>query len=432
MILSQSHDRWRPRSTVLALMLLTFSTLLVPIAWGAPTSGTRTDNPPPVRVGLDRVADEFLDVLEGKRVALVAHAASVTADGRHAIDVLRAAEIEVVRVLAPEHGLRGHAAAGERVADGRDPATGLPVVSLYGAVRKPTPAHLSNVDALVFDLQGGGVRFYTYASTLILCLEAAAERGLEIIVLDRPNPLGGLRVEGPIAAPRDQVAASFVNRAPGPLVHGLTLGEMARFVNRSLPRRARLTVVPMQGWTRSMTWTDTGRPWVPPSPNLRDPNAALAYPGVALLEATNVSEGRGTEAPFLRLGAPWLSKKTRWALNRLVVPGFQFESTLFIPRADHTAPHPKHAGETCRGLRVRVVDTKRATPYGLGIDLLTILTRDPAFRWRDGGRALTTLLGTPTPLAMLQAGADADTIIAADAAAHTQWREERRDALLYP
>lgn len=227
-----------------------------------------------VRVGLERLAEGRAETLEGQRLGLVVHAASVTVDGRHAIDVLRDLDLDVVRLFSPEHGLRGRAAAGEQVESGLDPVSGLPVVSLYGANRKPTPEDLEGLDVLVFDLQGAGVRFYTYVSTMMLCLEAAAEAGLEFVVLDRPNPLGGERVEGPVSAPRDVVPPSFVNMAPGPLVHGLTLGEMAQFVNSQLDPPAELTVVTMQGWQRRMTWEDTGRPWISPSPNLRSAEAA--------------------------------------------------------------------------------------------------------------------------------------------------------------
>lgn len=282
---------------------------------------------PRVRVGLERVAAGETQALAGKRLGLIVHAASVTADGRHAGEVLRERGLNVVRLFSPEHGLRGQAAAGESVAEDRDPVSGLPVVSLFGERRKPTPADLAGLDALVFDLQDAGVRFYTYASTLILALEAAADAGLDFIVLDRPNPLGGERIEGPISAPRNVVPASFLNLAPGPLVHGLTLGEMARYVNAHRERPARLTVVPMTGWTRRMTWADTGRPWVPPSPNLRSAEAALAYPGTALLEATNVSEGRGTESPFLLLGAPWLQNS-----GAVSVPGLRVDTgSLHFP-----------------------------------------------------------------------------------------------------
>ncbi len=192
-------------------------------------------------------------MLEGKRLGLIVHSASRTHEGRHAVDVVRDRGLDVVRLFSPEHGLRGSVAAGATVADGRDPETGLEVVSLYGERKKPNASDLVGIDVLVFDLQGAGVRFYTYVSTMILSLEAAAEAGIEFVVLDRPNPLGGVRIEGPVRASAKQVPESFVSLAPGPLIHGLTLGEMARYVNAHRTVPARLSVVQMMGWQREMT-----------------------------------------------------------------------------------------------------------------------------------------------------------------------------------
>ncbi len=391
-------------------------------------------------VGLERIAAGEIRELVGKRLGLVVHAASVTADGGHAIDVLRDRDLEVVRLFSPEHGLRGRAAAGEAVAGGLDPVSGLPVVSLYGEHRKPRPEDLEGLDALVFDLQGAGVRFYTYVSTLILCLEAVAEAGIELVVLDRPNPLGGEWIEGPVAAPREVVPSSFVNLAPGPLVHGLTMGEMARYVNRRLAEdaerpssatSARLSVVAMSGWTRSMTWADTGRPWLAPSPNLRSADAALAYPGTALLEATNASEGRGTGEPFLILGAPWVDpgRIISAAVGR--TPGFELMATRFIPRGSPAAPLPKLVDQECFGVQVWVIDPARAEPYRLGLTLVEALAREPDFAWRRGGEALTWLLGTPRVYQQLAAGMAVEEILATDEADHTAWRAQRRVALLY-
>jgi uncharacterized protein YbbC (DUF1343 family) len=380
-----------------------------------------------VEVGLDRVAAGEDLGLRGKRLGLVVHAASVASDGRHAIDVFESAQLDVVRLLTPEHGLRSRAAAGEQVASGKDPVSGLPVASLYGDHRKPTPEDLEGLDALVFDLQGAGVRFYTYVSTLILCLEAAGEADLDFVVLDRPNPLGGERIEGPVAAPRDIVPASFVNLAPGPLVHGLTMGEMARYVNSGLAEPTRLKVVAMKGWRRNMTWVDTGLTWVPPSPNLRSPAAALAYPGVGLLEATNVSEGRGTKTPFLVLGAPWLD------LSKVKVsaPGFALEHARFTPSSSPAAPQPKYLDQRCRGLTVRVTDAAAAEPYRLGVNLLTTLQNLPGFEWRQDGAALTRMVGTPKLIDALRAGRTPEQILAADQEDHQAWRRERKAALLY-
>lgn len=379
-------------------------------------------------MGLEQVEADRGGALRGKRLGLVVHGASVAADGRHAVDVLRGLDLDVVRLFSPEHGLRGQAGAGVKVADGRDPQSGLPVVSLFGEKTKPTPADLAGLDALVFDLQDAGVRFYTYSSTMLLCLEAAAEAGVEFVVLDRPNPLGGERVEGPHRDAPEVVPLSLVSRAPGPLVHGLTFGEMARFVNARRVSRARLTVVPMRGWRRSMTWDHTDRPWVNPSPNLRSPTAALAYPGTALLEATNATEGRGTEAPFLLLGAPWLSPAR--LIAAVTVPGFVLEPATFTPRASEAAPDPKHREVECAGVRVRLTDPAAARPYALGVTLLHALRREPEFRWRREG-ALDWLVGTRKLREALERGDSVQTILAADAPAIEAYRRDRAPALLY-
>jgi uncharacterized protein YbbC (DUF1343 family) len=380
-----------------------------------------------VRVGLERVAAEGGAPLRGRRVGLLGHGVSVTVDGRHAIDVLRGAGVDVVRLFGPEHGLRGRAAAGETVSGGVDPESGLPVVSLYGEKTKPAPEDLRGLDALVVDLQDAGVRFYTYASTMLLALDAAADAGLEVVVLDRPNPLGGERVEGPVRDPA--MPESLVSMAPGPLVHGLTLGEMALVANGRRAKPGRVRVVPMQGWSRGMTWEGTGRPWLSPSPNLRSAEAAMAYPGTCLLEATNASEGRGTEAPFLLVGAPWV--KAEEVAREAATPGFALEPTTFTPTASAAAPRPKLLGERCRALRVRVTDAAAARPWALGLRLLLALRRHAEFAWVRGGAWLDTLSGTNSVRAALERGDTVDAILASEAPAIERWREERKGLLLY-
>jgi uncharacterized protein YbbC (DUF1343 family) len=384
--------------------------------------------PAGVQVGLEKLEADAGGALKGKKVGLVMSAASVSADGRSSRDVLAKAGVNVVKLFAPEHGLKAQLAAGEKVEGGVDPSSKLPLVSLYGEKSKPSLEDLKGLDALVYDLQDAGVRFYTYMSTLVLCLEAASEAGIELVVLDRPNPLGGERIEGPVSDPRDAVPASLVNTAPGPLVHGLTTGEMARYVNGTLPKPAKLTVIPMIGWKRVMTWKDTGRPWVPPSPNLRSAEAAFVYPGVALLEATNVSEGRGTDTPFLLVGAPWL--KPEAVLPALSTPGILAEPTTFTPKASPQAPEPKHAGQACPGLHLSVKDYA-ASPYRAGVSLLSALRTQPGFQWRQDGAALDRLVGTKSLRAALEKGDAADAIVSADLAAVEAWKKDRQKALLY-
>ena len=392
-----------------------------------PAAGAAPAKAAAVQVGLDVLETENPPRLKGKKVGLVLNGASVTADGRSAVDVLMKQGVEVVRLFTPEHGLTGRAADGAQIGDARHERTGLPIVSLYGAKKKPAPEDLQGLDALVFDLQDAGVRFYTYISTLVLCLEAAGDAGIELVVLDRPNPLGGERIEGPVGD-RDSVPASFVNMAPGPLVHGLTAGEMARFVNAARSKPAKVTVVAMKGWARAMTWADTGRTWLPPSPNLRDAEAALAYPGVALLAATNVSEGRGTDTPFLLLGAPWVKGAELVAAQ---APGFTLEPATFTPQASEAAPDPIHKGVECSGVRVHVADPKAARPYALGVALLRALRTQPGFEWRDKGTVLDQRVGTRKLREALERGDSVDAIVKADAAAIDAFRERRKPALLY-
>jgi uncharacterized protein YbbC (DUF1343 family) len=382
-----------------------------------------------VKVGLEQIEGEKGGPLRGKKVGLIAHAASVTSDGRRAVDVLRVAGVDVEKMFAPEHGAQGKAAAGEKVGDAVDPLARVPIVSLYGEKTKPTPEDLKGLDALVFDLQDGGVRFYTYVSTMILALQAAADAGIEFVVLDRPNPLGGERVEGPESDARDSVPQSLVNTAPGPLVHGLTAGEMAQFVNATLAKPARLTVVPMKGWRRQMSWADTGRTWVSPSPNLRSPDAALAYPGTALLEGTNVSEGRGTETPFLLIGAPWL--KPEAVIPSLPASGLTFETATFTPEASPAAPEPKYVGVPCAGIRITVKDAAAVMPYKLGVALLVALKGQAGFEWLKGGAAFDRLVGTKKLRAAIDRGDPVEAILAADLPAIEAFRKARQKSLLY-
>jgi uncharacterized protein YbbC (DUF1343 family) len=262
---------------------------------------------------------------------------------------------------------------------------------------------------------------------MLLGLEAAADAGLEFCVLDRPNPLGGVRVEGPERDPA--LPFSLVSLAPGPLVHGLTLGEMAQVANRRRQKPGLLSVVPMEGWARRMTWGETGRPWVSPSPNLRSAEAALAYPGTCLLEATNATEGRGTESPFLLIGAPWM--KPDVVAREAATAGFAFEPTIFTPEASAAAPEPKHRGVACRGLRVRVTDAAAAQPFALGLRLLVALRRHPDFAWVREGAWLDTLTGTKSVREGLERGDPVETILAMDEPAIERWRRDRRAALRY-
>ena len=385
---------------------------------------------PRVLTGLDRVVWAGGAPLLSKRVGLLVHAASLTADGRHAIDALGASGVRLVRLFGAEHGFRGLAAAGEKVDDAIDAKSGLPVISLYGKKSKPLPEDLEGLDAFVVDMQDAGVRFYTFAATMMHCLDACAAAGVPMVILDRPNPIGGLRVEGPVSGPVSEVPASLVNMTPGPLVHGLTLAEIARVVNAGRELKAKLSAVELEGWSREMSFKDTGLPWVNPSPNLRSPEACLAYPGTCLIEGTTATEGRGTDAPFLKIGAPWL--KSEEMATAVRVPGFECEPTTFTPRSSSATPAPKHLDVPCQGLLVRVRDAAKAEPYRLGLTLLIEMKRrHPEFAWRGDGSGFDRLVGTRSVRTAIDRGDSVDAIVAADAPAVAEFRRLRAPSLLY-
>lgn len=318
-----------------------------------------------IMTGADRVVADNCRIFAGKRVGLVTNQTGRLADGRYLVDALMDGGTRVTALFGPEHGIRGDAAAGEKVRDSVDAQTGIPVYSLYGKTSKPTPAMLTNVDVLVYDIQDVGVRFYTYISTMMLCMEAAAEQGIPFVVLDRPNPLGGL-IDGPVI---EDSLRSFVGMARIPVVYGLTIGELAVMVNTSgwlaEGRKARLEVVWMEGWTRSMRLTT---PWVAPSPNIRRPETIDLYPGLCLIEATNLSEGRGTDRPFHQFGAPWVhAKRLAERLNASGLPGIRFEPVRFTPSSS------KHAGVLCQGVLATVTNPDTFRPMLTGVTVLSVL-----------------------------------------------------------
>jgi uncharacterized protein YbbC (DUF1343 family)/CubicO group peptidase (beta-lactamase class C family) len=327
-------------------------TIAVTLAPGSPGAGT-------TRTGLDRlVAQEFAS-LAGRSIGLVTNQTGVDRQGRRGADLLAAAPGLSLRALfAPEHGLGGD--RDDAVPHGRDAATGLPVWSLYGAVQRPTPAMLAGLDTLVFDIQDVGVRYYTYLATLVAVLEEAARHDLAVVVLDRPNPLTGRVVEGPLG---DADLRSFTAPHPLPVRTGLTIGEFARMVvaERRLP--VRLTVVPLEGWQRGRWFDQTGLPWVNPSPNVRSPEQALLYAGVGLLEATNLSVGRGTASPFTLVGAPWIADPTELVerLDAHGLPGVRFEPAAFTPTSS------TYAGQAVRGLRLVVTDREAIRPATIAL-----------------------------------------------------------------
>jgi len=394
---------------------------------------------PYVTTGAQQLVDSDFAALDELRIGLVTnHTATVdTTDGGpgHLIDRLAAApNVTLAALFGPEHGLRGTVEAGAAVESGQDAVTGVPVFSLYGATKKPPPGSLAGLDALVFDMQDIGARFYTYISTMGYAMQAAAEAGLPFVVLDRPNPLGG-RVGGFVLEPAH---TSFVGLYPIPVQHGLTVGELARMITGEawLPGLDTLDlhVVGIQGWDRSMLWPDTGLPWVPTSPNIPDFETALVYPGAALFEGTVVSEGRGTDAPFRLIGAPWVDGATlAETLNARELPGVRFEAARFTPRSiPGVAAHPKFEGAEIEGVRIVVTDADAVRPVALGIHLLhaTYQQRPNTVDFFDADW-LAKLAGTTRLQRMLERGASPEQITAAWEENLAVFERTREPYLLY-
>ena len=307
-----------------------------------------------VRPGLDRFVADPPGWARGKRIGLITNVAGVDSRGRNNIDLLAAdTRLRLTALFAFEHGLRADAPAGQAIESGTDAKTGLPVYSLYGDVRQPTPAMLRDVDVLVYDVQDAGARPLTRVSTMALAMKAAAAKGIPFAVLDRPNPIGGTIVEGPVL---DTAFASFVGMYPIPLRHGMTVGELARLYNERFGIGATLYVVPVEGWRRDMMFDATGLTLIPPSPNLRRLEAMLLYPGTVLLEGTNLSEGRGTDFPFEQTGAPWLRPDdVIREMGALALPGVRFDAGR-IPVARDGRRFP---GDTIPGERLVITDRTR-------------------------------------------------------------------------
>jgi uncharacterized protein YbbC (DUF1343 family) len=320
------------------------------------------------------------------------------------------------------------------VQNGIDERTGLPVYSLYGKINKPTDEMLKNVDVLIFDIQDVGARFYTFISTMFLVMESAAEHGLPYIVLDRPNPIRGVQVEGPI---RVDSMKSFVGWGPMPVSHGMTIGELARMANEegwlANKIKANLTVVPMSGWKRTMWFDETGLKWIKPSPNMKSLSTATLYPGTCLIEGTSLSEGRGTEKPFEWIGAPYIDG-VRWAkeLNDCLLPGVKFSAVTFIPEEiPNVASRPKHRGAKCGGISIEITDRSALQPFRTGLYILSTAKKvaPDSMKWRAG--SIDRLSGSTDVRLGLDSGKNPDELINGWEAGRAAFMKTRAKYLIY-
>jgi uncharacterized protein YbbC (DUF1343 family) len=373
-----------------------------------------------IETGIDRLEAQHLVVLRGKRVGLVTNQTGVDARGRRTIDVLAKAEgVKLVAIFSPEHGIA--ASADAVVTNATDSATGLPIYSLYGETRRPTDAMLKGIEALAFDIQDVGVRFYTYVTTMAYCMEAASKHNIPFVVLDRPNPLGGEIIEGPML---DSDKVSFVGYFPMPVRYAMTLGELAKMFNAENKIGADLHVVEMRNWSRNETFWMTGLPWIAPSPNLPTLANLVPYPGIEILQASGVSVGRGTESGFLEFGAPWIKPEALVTeLKRRSIAGVGFEARTFTPK---TGPY---AGEKCEGVGLTVVDRDGFRSMLMGLEIAEVLHKLYPQQFQIA--KMITLLGSQSTVERLEHGDDPKAILAGWDADLAKFRAMRAKYLIY-
>jgi uncharacterized protein YbbC (DUF1343 family) len=378
------------------------------------------DQAPRVLNGIDILRRQNFAPLAGKRVGLVTNHTGLAADGTSTIDLLfNSGVCKLVALFSPEHGIRG--IMDSKIGSSVDETTGLQIYSLYGDTRRPTPQMLRGIDALVYDIQDVGARFYTYSTTMAYCMEEAAKAGIPYYLLDRPNPIGGTLVEGPIL---DADKTSFIGYMPLPVRHGMTLGELARYINAERKLGADLRVIAMQGWRRSYFFHDTDQLWVNPSPNMRSILEAILYPGVCLLEATNVSVGRGTDRPFEIVGAPWIEpRRFAAALNAARVPGVKYVPLYFTPNAS------TNQGMKCGGVQLILTNPEKLNSVLFGMTLISVLHKLYPDKFEIA--KVLRLLGNERALERLKAGRPPIEILKAGDPDLRRFMTRRQKALIY-
>ena len=395
------------------------------MAWTGRDFGAGPPVPAPrpaaaVLTGIDVLRAEGFAILRGKRVGLVTNHTGRARDGATTIDLLyRAQEVKLVALFSPEHGIRG--ILDSKVPSEKDEATGLPIHSLYGETRRPTAAMLQGLDVIVIDLQDIGTRFYTYMTTMAYVMEEARKHNVAVVVLDRPNPIGGVQIEGPLL---DSGDFGFTGYLAMPIRHSLTLGELAKLFNGENKIGAELTVVAMRNWERGRWFDETGLPWINPSPNMRNLIQATVYPGIGAIEGTNVSVGRGTDTPFEQVGAPWIDGvQLADALNARGIAGVRFYPVRFTPISS------KYANEACQGVFMIVTDRAALRPVRLGLEVAAALNKlyGAKFELESAQR----LFGSKDTLTRVRAGEDPAAIVATWGAGEARWRLRRAGYLLY-
>lgn len=374
-----------------------------------------------VQIGADRLFRSAAELVKGKRVGVLTNHTGLLSDGRSIIDAIADSGISSLKALyGPEHGITGETPDGKIVEHALHPHYGVQVYSLYGRIHKPTSEMLDGVDVLLCDIQDVGARFYTFISTIALTMEAAAEQGIPLVILDRPNPIRGLSYDGPVRVPS---LKSFVGWMPIPITHGLTIGELACLWNNegwlANGAKAPLEIVPMEGWKRSMWYDETGLTWLAPSPNMQTLATAIVYPGLCLVEGTSISEGRGTSNPFQIIGAPWVDpERVLKHVAEFNIAGVRCSAVEFTPKeVPGAVSHPKHEGSLCRGICISVDDRDVVQPVYLGIAILSAFKRAHPAETVFRNRRFDILTGNKTVRQQLERGVPPDEIC-------REWAEE--------
>jgi len=388
-----------------------------------------------VIVGADLLISENYDLIKNKTIGIVTNHTAILSNGVHLVDTLYSRnDINIKCLFGPEHGIRGDAPDGESIKNGNDYKTGLPVYSLYGKIRKPSKVMLNEIDVLLFDIQDIGARFYTFISTMYYTIQSAAENKVPIIILDRPNPINGTNIDGAVL---NQDFKSFVGIAQIPIRHGMTVGELALFFNRKeileTERIADLKIVKIKNWQRNMFFDDTKLPWIKPSPNMPDLETALVYPGMCLLEGTNISEGRGTFSPFLNFGSPYIdSKKVINEMNSSLLEGFELYPITFIPEEiENMSMSPKYKNIECKGIELKVIDRNIFNPIEFSITLIYTLNKLYPHKFTFRENWIDKLWGNSSLREFIKQGKTPLMIIEEYQKKLIKFKEDRKQFLLY-
>jgi uncharacterized protein YbbC (DUF1343 family) len=409
------RNRFLPTFIFVAVVTATLAATPTRIAQAGPPQAVEH-----VQTGIDVLEEQNFAPLRGKRVGLITNQTGMDSQGRRTIDVLaRADGVKLVALFSPEHGIEGKVDA--TVGNATDAATDLPIYSLYGDTKRPTDQMLQGIDALVFDIQGAGVRFYTFITTMGYCMEAASKHQIGFFVLDRPDPLGGEKIQGPMLDPERM---SFVGYFRMPVIYAMTLGELAQMFNAENKTGVELHVIAMKNWHRSQTYDQTGLKWIPPSPNLRTINEVFLYPGIEVLQPAGVSVGRGTDAPFEQVGAPWIhSDELLKNLTPRQIPGVRFTAASFTPTSG------LYSGEACEGVKLEIIDRDTFDSIRVGLEIADAMHRLYPLRFQI--TKLTDLLGSQTTVDALIAFQSPASIIASWTNDLAAFRAMRAKYLIY-